>query len=227
VFEMLTGIPDVNGATTASRNPLVVNQHTLVNALEGYEKYYFLGGSATWGNIRGLFTHNIPGLHVFEEGDYDAPQVDGWGVSDVVLFDKPKRRSAARSSPSSPSSRPRAITGPSAFPTITPASSSPGPTRRSWRKTVRRPAAYNGMRYLDFALGSFFAKVKDSPAFRNTVFFMYGDHGNPSTRETPWQKLLLTGYHVPCVIYAPASSRRARASISPPAYPTPCRLRWA
>ena len=88
VFEMLTGIPDVNGATTASRNPLVVNQHTLVNALEGYEKYYFLGGSATWGNIRGLFTHNIPGLHVFEEGDYDAPQVDGWGVSDVVLFDK-------------------------------------------------------------------------------------------------------------------------------------------
>jgi len=88
VFEMLTGIPDVNGATTASRNPLVVNQHTLVNALEGYEKYYFLGGSATWGNIRGLFTHNIPGLHIFEEGDYDAPQVDGWGVSDVVLFDK-------------------------------------------------------------------------------------------------------------------------------------------
>src|SRR5207253_9300511 len=88
VFGMLTGIPDVNGATTASRNPLVVNQHTLVNALEGYEKYYFLGGSANWGNIRGLFTHNIPGLHVFEEGDYDAPQADGWGVSDVVLFEK-------------------------------------------------------------------------------------------------------------------------------------------
>src|SRR5206468_4999045 len=59
-----------------------------VNALEGYEKYYFLGGSATWGNIRGLFTHNIPGLHVFEEGDYDAPQADGWGVSDVVLLEK-------------------------------------------------------------------------------------------------------------------------------------------
>jgi arylsulfatase A-like enzyme len=33
---------------------------------------------------------------------------------------------------------------------------------------------------------------------------MYGDHGNPSTQQTPWQELLLTGYHVPCVIYAPA-----------------------
>jgi len=29
VFEMLTGVPDVNPTTTASRNPLVVNQHTL------------------------------------------------------------------------------------------------------------------------------------------------------------------------------------------------------
>src|SRR6185295_7775520 len=71
VFTMITGIRDVNGATTASRNPLVGNQHTLVNALEGYEKYYFLGGSATWGNIRGLFGRNIPGLHMYEEGDYD------------------------------------------------------------------------------------------------------------------------------------------------------------
>jgi len=52
VFTMITGIPDVNGATTASRNPLVVNQHTLVNALEGYEKYYFLGASAADCNNR-------------------------------------------------------------------------------------------------------------------------------------------------------------------------------
>src|SRR5262249_6301841 len=88
VFTMITGIPDVNGSNSASRNPLLVNQHILVNALDGYEKYYFLGGSATWGNIRGLFKHNIPGVHLIEEGDYDTPPVDGWGVSDVVLFEK-------------------------------------------------------------------------------------------------------------------------------------------
>ena len=204
VFEMLTGIPDVNGATTASRNPLVVNQHTLVNALEGYEKYYFLGGSATWGNIRGLFTHNIPGLHVFEEGDYDAPQVDGWGVSDVVLFDKAQQTLGRETKPffafiqTSGNHRPFGI--PDDHPGFDLARADEAKLAENGFDSV---AAYNGMRYLDFALGSFFAKVRETPAFRNTVFLMYGDHGNPSTRETPWQKLLLTGYHVPCVIYAP------------------------
>src|SRR5712692_5822258 len=64
-------------------------------------------------------------------------------------------------------------------------------------------AAYNGLRYLDFSLGAFFAKAREAPYFKNTVFVMYGDHGNPSTRQTPWEQLLLTSYHVPCVIYAP------------------------
>src|SRR5882672_5692608 len=204
VFEMLTGIPDVNGATTASRNPLIVGQHTLVNALEGYEKYYFLGGSATWGNIRGLFTHNIPGLRVFEEGDYDAPQVDGWGVSDVVLFDKAHKTLAKEKKPffafiqTSGNHRPFGI--PDDHPGFELAQAD---ATRLAENGFDGLAAYNGMRYLDFALGSFFAKAKESPYFKNTVFFMYGDHGNPSTRETPWQQLLLTGYHVPCVIVAP------------------------
>jgi phosphoglycerol transferase MdoB-like AlkP superfamily enzyme len=71
-------------------------------------------------------------------------------------------------------------------------------------------AAYNGLRYLDFSLGSFFAKAKESPNFRNTVFVMYGDHGNPSTQQTPWEQLLLTGYHVPFVIYAPGLIKGGR-----------------
>jgi len=204
VFEMLTGIPDVNGATTASRNPLVVNQHTLVNALEGYEKYYFLGGSATWGNIRGLFTHNIPGLRVFEEGDYDAPQVDGWGVSDVVLFDKAHKTLREEKRPffafiqTAGNHRPYGILD-----------DHPGfelakvDAKLLAENGFDSLAAFNGLRYLDFALGSFFEKARKDPYFANTVFVMYGDHGNPSTVQTPWQELLLTGYHVPFVIYAP------------------------
>ena len=39
---------------------------------------------------------------------------------------------------------------------------------------------------------------------------MYGDHGNPSTRQTPWEQLLLTGYHVPFVIYAPGLVKGGR-----------------
>jgi phosphoglycerol transferase MdoB-like AlkP superfamily enzyme len=204
VFEMLTGVPDVNPTTTASRNPLIVNQHTLVNALEGYEKYYFLGGSTTWGNIRGLFGHNIPGLRVFEEGDYDAPQVDGWGVSDVVLFDKADQVLREEKKPffafiqTAGNHRPFAI--PDDHPGFELAQADAAKLDENGFDGL---AAYNGLRYLDFALGSYFAKVKAGPYFGNTVFIMYGDHGNPSTRQTPWQQLLLTGYHVPCVILAP------------------------
>jgi len=211
VFTMITGIPDVNGATTASRNPLVVNQHTLVNALEGYEKYYFLGGSATWGNIRGLFTHNIPGLHVFEEGDYDAPQADGWGVSDVVLLEKADASLRREKKPffafiqTAGNHRPYTIPG----------------DRRGFELAqvddaalhdngFDSLAAYNGLRFLDYALQSFFTKARNAPYFRNTVFVLYGDHGNPSTVQTPWEQLRLTGFHVPLVIYAPALIKRGR-----------------
>jgi len=211
VFTMITGIPDVNGATTASRNPLVVNQHTLVNALEGYEKYYFLGGSATWGNIRGLFAHNIPGLHIFEEGDYDARQADGWGVSDVVLFEKADESLRKEKKPffafiqTAGNHRPYTI-----------------PDDRRGFELAQADnaalhdngfdslAAYNGLRFLDYALQAFFTKARKAPYFRNTVFVMYGDHGNPSTLQTPWEQLRLTGFHVPLVIYAPALIKRGR-----------------
>ena len=211
VFTMITGIPDVNGNTNASRNPLVVNQHTLVNALEGYAKYYFLGGSATWGNIRGLFEHNIPGLHVFEEGDYDAPPTDGWGVSDVVLFDKADESFRKETKPffafiqTAGNHRPYTI---------------PSDRRGFELAKVDESAlhdngfdslaAYNGLRYLDYALQSFFTKAREAPYFRNTVFVMYGDHGNHSTVQTPWEQLSLTSFQVPLVIYAPALVERGR-----------------
>ncbi len=211
VFTMITGIPDVNGATTASRNPLVVNQHTLVNALEGYEKYYFLGGSANWGNIRGLFTHNIPGLHVFEEGDYDAPQADGWGVSDVVLFEKADEVLREEKKPFfafiQTAGNHRPFTIPDDHRGFDLAQVDDAALRENGFDSL---AAYNGIRYLDHSLESFFKKARKAPYFRNTVFVMYGDHGNPSTRQTPWEQLRLTGFHVPLAIYAPGLIKRGR-----------------
>jgi len=204
VFTMMTGIPDVSPKNTASRNPFVINQHTLVNALEGYAKYYFLGGSATWGNIRGLFTHNIPGLRVFEEGDYAAPQVDAWGVSDIVLFEKALEALGREQNPffafiqTSGNHRPFTIP-----------KDRRGFVLEQMDSAVLKDngfdglAAYNGMRFLDYSFEFFFAQARKAPYFRNTVFLMYGDHGNPSTQQTPWEQLGLTGVHVPAVIYAP------------------------
>src|SRR6185437_15200942 len=87
VWAVITGIPDVSAAsTTSSRNPAAVDQHTIINDFSGYDRYYFLGGSTSWANIRGLLTNNIDGLHLYEQQDYSAPKVDVWGISDKNLF---------------------------------------------------------------------------------------------------------------------------------------------
>lgn len=204
VFTMLTGIPDLNPNRSASRNPLLVSQHTLVNALEGYDKFYFLNGSATWGNIRGLLANNIPDLRMFEEGDYDAPYDDTWGVSDLVLFEKAHQTFSAAREPffafiqTSGNHRPYTI--PKDRRGFELAEVDDAALRANGFDNL---AAYNGLRLLDYSLESFFARARRSGYFQRTVFVMYGDHGVASPTATPWAKIGLTAYHVPLVIYAP------------------------
>lgn len=211
VFTMLTGIADMNPGRTASRNPLVVSQHTLVNALDGYEKYYFLNGSATWGNIRGLLANNIPDLRLFEEGDYDAPYDDTWGVSDLVMFEKAHQTFSAAREPffafiqTSGNHRPYTI--PKDRRGFELAQVDDDALRANGFDNL---AAYNGLRLLDYSLDSFFAQARRAAYFQRTVFVMYGDHGVVSPTATPWAKIGLTGHHVPMVIYAPWMSERGR-----------------
>jgi phosphoglycerol transferase MdoB-like AlkP superfamily enzyme len=205
VFTMVSGLPDYNPGRTASRDPLLVNQYTLINALEDYERYYFLGGSAAWGNIRGILSHNIAGLKVFEEGNYEAARTDGWGVSDIALFEKAHSVLKEERKPffafiqTSGNHRPYTIPD----------------DKRGFEladlddETLRKHgfdglAAYNGLRFFDYSLGLFFDLARREPYFRNTIFVLYGDHGNPATNDIPWQHLGLTGFHVPLLIYAPA-----------------------
>jgi phosphoglycerol transferase MdoB-like AlkP superfamily enzyme len=211
VFTMLTGIPDMNPKRTASRNPLLVSQHTLVNALDGYEKYYFLIGSATWGNIRGLLANNIPDLRMLEEGDYDAPYDDTWGVSDLVLFEKAHETFSAAREPffafiqTSGNHRPYTI--PKDRRGFELAEMDDAALRANGFDNL---ASYNGLRLLDYSLESFFARARRSAYFQRTVFVMYGDHGVVSPTPTPWEKLGLTGHHVPLVIYAPWMFKEGR-----------------
>src|SRR5690606_10792345 len=78
--------PDVEYPNTASRNPAYVNQHSIIGDYEGYEKLYFIGGSSSWANIRGLLTNNIPGLKLYEEENFNYEANDVWAISDKRLF---------------------------------------------------------------------------------------------------------------------------------------------
>nr|MBA3673678.1 sulfatase-like hydrolase/transferase [Chitinophagaceae bacterium] len=75
VWATITGIPDIESSNTASRNPAAVDQHTIINDLTSYQKFYFLGGSTSWANIRGLLTNNIKDLKLYEEGSYKAKAI--------------------------------------------------------------------------------------------------------------------------------------------------------
>ncbi|RYD87169.1 MAG: hypothetical protein EOP50_21190, partial [Sphingobacteriales bacterium] len=86
VWAVLTGLPDVERNGSSSRNIATVDQHILMSDFAGYSKYYFIGGSASWANIRGLLNNNIHDLHLVEQEQLQGEQVDVWGISDKNLL---------------------------------------------------------------------------------------------------------------------------------------------
>jgi phosphoglycerol transferase MdoB-like AlkP superfamily enzyme len=205
VFGLITGIPDLHPGDTASRNPRIVDQHTLVTALVDHEKLYFLGGSAAWGNIRGLLSHNIDGLRIFEEGDYEAPREDTWGVSDLAVFEKAndvlRRASRPFFALIQTAGNHRPYTIPTERGTFEPVHVDDATLRANQFDSL---AAYNGIRLLDYSLGRFFELARREAYFDHTIFVMYGDHGVYPVIALPWQQIGLADRWVPLVIHAPA-----------------------
>jgi phosphoglycerol transferase MdoB-like AlkP superfamily enzyme len=207
VFTLVTGIPDIEMVKTSTRNPMLVEQATVINAFEGYEKYYFLGGSTSWGNIRGLLSGNIPGLKIYGEGSYSSPRQDVWGISDLHLFEEANAVLQQSREPffaiiqTSGNHRPYTI---------------PDDNRGFVSRDVtteevepygfRSPGDYNAFRFMDHSLGVFLKELEKAPYAQNTIFVFFGDHGNDRQAKHMFpgeEQLMLTEYHVPLVFYAP------------------------
>lgn len=209
VWATLTGITDVEMPKTASRNPLAVDQHTIINDFTGYEKFYFLGGSTSWANIRGVLTNNIQDLHLYEQDDFDAPKIDVWGISDKNLFLGANKVLATQTKPffaviqTADNHRPYTI----------PAEDLPE------FKKVNVPAdsltdygfessdEVNAFRYTDFCFKKFMDAASKEKYFANTIFVFVGDHGIPGETGAmfpkSWTQQRLTSMHVPLLFYAP------------------------
>jgi phosphoglycerol transferase MdoB-like AlkP superfamily enzyme len=208
VFATVTGLPDVELQRTSSRNPLIVRQHTLLNAFEGYEKFYFIGGSATWGNIRGILSHNIPELHLYEEGSYDAPRVDVWGISDLHLFEAANRvLREVRNKPFLAIIQTAGYHEPYSIPDDSRGFEATSPTGEEVREHgFTSLDDFNSFRFMDHSLGLFMEAARRDDYFEDTIFVFYGDHGLPrrAAHRPPGEELLgLNAFHVPLVIYAP------------------------
>jgi phosphoglycerol transferase MdoB-like AlkP superfamily enzyme len=207
VFSMLTGVPDVaenSPRSSASRDPGSVRQPTLVNALAGYEKHYFLGGSANWANIRALIAGNIPDVEIHEEGSYGGDRVDVWGVSDLTLFERAVDVFDATQGPFFAFLQTSGNHSPYTIPDVT-----EGFERTDLDAETLQAAgfksreAYDGFRFLDHALGRFIELAQERPWYRDTVIALYGDHGVPSVNGVPFERIGIVRHHVPILIHAP------------------------
>jgi len=216
VWALLTGIPDVSPTETASRNPAMVDQHSVLDDFVGHKRFYFLGGSASWANLRGLLSHNIRGLRLHEEDSFSSPRVDVWGISDKNLFLEADAVLRGVQEPffaiiqTAANHRPYTIAKED-FGEFQRLDLSPSEVRRAGFETL---AELNAFRYMDFAFGKFLAAARQSPYFRDTIFAFIGDHGigGDAGERLPraWTEQHLTRYHVPLLLYAPGRIAPAR-----------------
>ncbi len=209
IFSIMTATPDVTKEQTSSRNPLVVDQKVIANAYKGYRKMYFLGGSASWANIRGIFSHNIEGVEIYEDSDgLKKPKTDVWGVSDLDLFIASHEKFETL-----PEDQPFfAVIQSASFhrPYTIPKDAKGFKTKKAKLIELKESGfysedQYNSLRFSDFSLGYFFKLAKKSKYYDNTIFVITGDHGLPddggANVSAGSQKWSLEKYHVPLIIH--------------------------
>lgn len=209
VYAMVTGIPDVSLYSTASRNPAATNQHSIINEFKGYKKYYFIGGSTSWANVRGVLTSAIDGIDIYEEGRLKSPVEDVWGVSDKNLFLEANEHLREQTQPFfayiQTSSNHRPYTIPEEDLKLF---APPTPSEKELEaQGFISLDEYRGFAYLDWCIGQFMKKARRERYFDNTLFVFIGDHGiigSPGPHlPKSWKELAITQGHTPLLIYAP------------------------
>ncbi|MBK7559515.1 MAG: sulfatase-like hydrolase/transferase [Chitinophagaceae bacterium] len=208
VFATITGIPDVQLSKFSTRNEESVNQRTIINDFDSYEKYYFIGGRSQFNNFKGLIS-NINKVHLFEEGKYKAPSINVWGISDKNLFLEANDILAKEQKPffaiiqTADNHRPFNI---------------PVEDSDFVRRTVPEDSLqnygfetlkeYHAFAYTDYCIQKFMEAARKKPWFENTIFVFTGDHGveGNATAMYPnaWNDQRLSEEHVPLLFYAPA-----------------------
>ncbi len=205
MFATLFGIADVSAVENATRNPLLLDQDSVLHALDGHEKLFALGGSASWANIRGILKHNFKDIALHEEGSWKAPVVDVWGVTDMDLLLETSDLLTAKSRPFwaylQTSGNHPPFTVPKEVLKQLPAAPDDA-YLRAHGFTGREE--YDSLRFMDHGLKAFFEKAQGQPWFQNTVFVLYGDHGIPrGSSDKRFGDLTLAIHHIPFLIYGP------------------------
>ena len=210
IWALMTSLPDIEKNDTSTRNPLIVNQQVIMDSLQHYKKIYMLGGSVSWGHIRGLLGASVEDIEIHEEGSYKEPRIDVWGISDLSLFREANTVFRESKKPffaviqTSGNHRPYTIPE----------------DNDGFKKLSKTELGYdfldygfrelkevNSFRLMDHSVGRFIAMAKQEMYFDNTIFMFFGDHGigHRTGKHTPKSEDLLSVSvnRVPYIIYSP------------------------
>lgn len=215
VWARITGVPDVTRQETATRNPLITRQHTLINAFEGYQKFYMIGGNAGWANINALIRQSIDGIQLFEESHWRSPRVDVWGISDLDLFKEGDQllRNVPKDQPFfaylQTSGNHRPFTIPKQNDGFQVKDMTLEQVQAAGSRSVEQ---YNAVRLLDYNIGRLMEIAKAGGWYDNSIFVFFGDH-NTRISQIPhmapaFEQLGLESNNVPLLIHAPGLSPR-------------------
>ncbi len=207
VFGILTGTPDVQLSEFSSRNPEAINQHTIINDFQDYNKFYFLGGSSDFNNFEGL-VKNIDGLKLYQEGSYKSPVLNVWGISDKNLFGEAENVFSKQKKPffaiiqTADNHRPYSI----------PLEDSDFERRVVNEDTLMKYGfeslkEFQSFCYTDYCFKKLIEEGKKQSWFDNTIFVFVGDHGveGEASEMYPdaWTSGRLSDEHVPLLFYSP------------------------
>ena len=207
LFALITGIPDAQNYKFSTRDSLAVQQRTIINNFEGYEKFYFLGGNPEFSNFGGLLK-NIDDLQMYTEGKFKSPKVNVWGISDKNLFLEANAIFKQQTKPFFALIQ----TADNHRPFMIPAADSAFERKAVPDEELKKYGfetlnEYNSFRYSDYCFRTFLEEAAKESYFHNTIFVFVGDHGvagdATAIYPAPWTEQRLTDLHVPLLFYGP------------------------
>ncbi|WP_137807957.1 LTA synthase family protein [Pseudomonas sp. G(2018)] len=210
VWASISGVPDVTRQETATRNPLITKQHTLINAFTDHEKIYTIGGNSGWANMNALIRQSIDGVRLYEERDWQSPVVDVWGISDLDLFKETDKilQALPKDKPFFAYVQTAGNHRPFTIPKTNDGFEVKHPTLAEVQAAGSRSVEqYNAVRLLDFNIGRLMEIAKEGGWYDNTIFVLFGDH-NTRIAQIPflapaYEQLGLESNAVPMIIHAP------------------------
>jgi phosphoglycerol transferase MdoB-like AlkP superfamily enzyme len=211
IYTLLTSLPDVELNGTSSRNPLIIGQHSITTDFKNYHKSYFIGGSASWGNIRGMLNSSLDNLKLYEEDFYKAPRTDVWGVSDIDLLTEANTQINKQQQPFFSIIQTSGIHRPYTIPANNYGFKNNDDLSDTEVKKYGFESLleYNSYRFMDHAVGHFMNLAKNSDYYKNTIFVFFGDHGITGNvgahikNQKAQTELGLGSLKVPFIIFSP------------------------